>query len=411
MIASSGPQPGPLSGLRIVELSSYVAAPLCGLVLSQLGADVVRVEPLGGAPDRGRMPRSTEGTSLYWSGLNGGKRDLAVDMHSSQGRRLVADLICGHGAHDDPGGAIVISNGRRYEDLSYAALSARRPDLVHVQLDGTRDGRNAVDYLVQASTGFAALTGPAGSRVPTNTVVPSWDIAAGLYLATGLLAAVHERRNTGRGQQVELALEDVAYAAAGAMGYLAEAQLQGIDRTPAGNEVFGTFGRDFVSGDGVRFMMVVLTTQQWRRLVDVTGLGDVFQAIETALDADLSEESERYQHRGVIAGLLTSWVVQRTWKETSAALTPTGVLLEPYRTFNDLVADDAAVLRQHSLFAEVDQPGAGRYLAPGSPLVMGGRFAAPRSAPELGDHTDAILADVGILPDRIEELRDAGLVA
>lgn len=405
------PGRGPLAGLRVVELTSYVATPLCGLVLSQLGADVVRVEPIGGAPDRSRMPRSDTGTSLYWAGLNGGKRDIAVDLRSQEGRDVVADLICRDGRDQDPGGAIVISNNARYRDLAYEALSARRPDLVHVLLSGTRDGRNAVDYLVQASTGFASLTGPVGSSIPTNSVVPSWDIAAGLYLATGLLAAVHERERTGLGQQVQLALEDVAYAAAGAVGYLAESQVRGIDRGPGGNEVYGTFGRDFVTADGTRVMVVVLTIGHWRRLLEVTGLTDAVLAVEKAIHADLDDEVERYRHRGVIGGLLMSWFQRHSSDEVATMLTPTGVLVAPYRTFNDLADNDAAVLRSNALFAEIDQPGVGRYLAPGSPLVMGGRQVGPETAPALGDDTDAILTGLGLDADRVGALRSAGHVA
>ena len=402
---------GPLRGLRVVELTSYVATPLCGLVLRQLGADVIRVEPIGGAPDRTRMPRGRGGASLYWAGLNGGKRDIAVDLRRQEGRDLVADLICGSGPEADPGGAVVISNNTRCEDLNYENLQMRRADLVHVLLTGTRDGRNAVDYLVQASTGFAALAGPSTAAAPVNSVVPAWDIAAGLYLATGLLAAVHERRETGSGQQVEVALEDVAFVAGGAIGYLAEAQLYGIYRGPSGNDVYGTFGRDFLLEDGKRFMLVVLTLGHWRRLLQATGLTDAIQAVEKAVQANLDEESERYRYRAVISGLLDSWFEHRTWEEIEQILAPTGVLMAPYRTFNDLAADDAAVLRANPLFEEIEQPGAGRYLAPGSPLVMGRRQVSPAPAPEIGADTDEVLAGIGIDPSRIARLREEGCVA
>src|SRR5918994_773759 len=117
----------PLADLRIVELSSYVATPLSGLVLAQLGAEVIRVEPLGGGADRTRRPLAESGTSLYWSGLNNDKRAVAVNFGTAEGRRLVADLIVSGG---DRGG-IVISNSERYDDLTFATLSERRSDLIH----------------------------------------------------------------------------------------------------------------------------------------------------------------------------------------------------------------------------------------------------------------------------------------
>ncbi len=157
--------PALLAGLRVVELSAYVATPLCGLTLAQLGADVVRVEPLGGAADRTRWPLADSGTSLYWSGLNKGKRAVAVDLESEADRRRVADLIV------DGGPCVVVTNTERHADLGYAALSERRPDLIHVLLTGRADGGAAVDYTVQAATGFPLLTGTGPE--PVNHVVPA----------------------------------------------------------------------------------------------------------------------------------------------------------------------------------------------------------------------------------------------
>jgi 2-methylfumaryl-CoA isomerase len=402
---------GPLADLRIVEISSYVATPLCGLVLRQLGADVIRVEPIGGAPDRGRFPRAPQGTSLYWSGLNAGKRDVGIDMTNPQGRALVADLICGTSQESDPGGAIVVTNTEQYAELSYDALRERRPDLVHVVLSGTRKGASAIDYTVQAATGFPAMTGPRDYVVPTNSVVPAWDISAGLYLATGLLAAVHERGRTGRGQQIRLALEDVALATAGTLGYLAEAQLSGTSRGPAGNEVYGTFGRDFVTADGVRFMLVLLTTAHWRRFLATTGLADAVQAFESTLGADFSDEAERYRYRRVIAPLVEDWCAGQPWEQVQKIMAEARALSAPYRTFGDIVADNGAEIRENPLFSEVEQPGAGAYLAPGSPLVMGGRQATAAPAPAVGQHTDEVLGALGHNADFTAQLRAAGCIA
>src|SRR3954453_13853824 len=202
---------GPLTGLRVVEVSSFVATPLCGLTLAQLGADVIRVEPLGGAPDRTRWPLSDNGTSLYWNGLNPGKRAVEVDLSNPDGRRLGAPLVVSGG----PAGGILVTNSDRYPELTYDALRLIRSDIVHVTLSGTHDGGIAVDYTVQAGTGFPVVTGPADHAAPVNNVVPAWDFAAGLYLATGLLAAELRRRTTGIGSEVRVALEDVALAGAG----------------------------------------------------------------------------------------------------------------------------------------------------------------------------------------------------
>jgi 2-methylfumaryl-CoA isomerase len=394
---------GPLAGLRVVELSSYVATPLSGLTLAQLGADVVRVEPLGGGPDRTRWPLAPSGTSLYWSGLNRGKRAVEVDLADAEGRRLVADLVV-------DGGGILVSNTERWDDLGFEALRRRRADLVHVQLTGRRDGGTAVDYTVQAGTGFPLVTGPEGHAAPVNHVLPAWDVAAGLYLATGLLAADRRRTATGEAQQVRVALEDVALSVAGTLGYLAEAQLGG-DRQREGNDVYGTFGTDLTTRDGVRFMLVALTPRQWSGLLEVTGLGAVVAELARALDADFDTEGDRYRHRTALFGLLGAWAGRHTWAEVAAALGRTRVLWERYRSFADLAADDAEVLRVNPLFTTVDQPGVGPYLAPGSPVVVDGAPAASGTAPAVGEHTLEVLAgDLGIASDELERLVARGVV-
>ncbi|MEV0598408.1 CoA transferase [Streptomyces sp. NPDC050315] len=386
----------PLRGMRIIEISSYVATPLSGLTLAQLGADVIRIEPVGGAPDRTRLPLADSGTSLYWSGLNKGKRAIEVDLRSERGRRLVADLIVGGGRR----GGIVISNSERDPDLTYETLRARRPDLIHVLLTGRRDGGTAVDYTVQAATGFPLVTGPEDAARPVNHLLPAWDIAAGLYLTTGLLAAERHRLLTGEGQQVRVALEDVALATAGNLGYLAEAQLSSTPRERIGNYVYGTFGRDFTTADGERLMIVTLTPRHWRDLLTATGLTETVSALASALGADFDDERERYRHRTLLGDLLASWFETRAFSEAEAALRTTRVLWSTYRSFSDLAADGARLLRENPLMAEVRQPGVGAYWAPGSPVVMAGEQSLPKASPGVGEHTDEVLrTELGLLPD------------
>src|SRR5690242_5231545 len=125
----------PLAGLRVIELSSFVASPLGGMTLAQLGADVIRVDQIGGGPDIDRWPLAPSGRSLYWAGLNKGKRSLTADLRSAEGRALVARLAAEAG--------VVLTNAPPRDGLTYEALRELRPDLIHVQLLGTRDGGNA----------------------------------------------------------------------------------------------------------------------------------------------------------------------------------------------------------------------------------------------------------------------------
>ncbi|MCH5675631.1 CoA transferase [Streptomyces gilvus] len=397
----------PLRRLRIIEISSYVASPLSGMTLAQLGAEVIRIEPMGGAADRTRWPLAESGTSLYWSGLNKGKRAVQVDLSSEEGRRLVGDLVVSGGRR----GGIVLSNAGHLRDLTFEALRVRRPDVIHVLLDGHRNGVPAVDYTVQAATGFPLLTGPDGAVEPVNSPVPAWDVAAGLYLAIGLLAAERHRLLTGEGQQVRVALEDVALATAGNLGYLAEAQLGVEPRERSGNDVYGSFGRDFATVDEGRLMVVALTARHWRELLAVTGLTDVVGALAAALGVDFADESERYRQRRVLGDLLAGWFGARTLAEAEAALATTRVLWSTYRSFADLVADDARLLRENPLMAEVEQPGIGRHWAPGSPLLMDGDQSLPLPSPLVGQHTDDVLgAELGLSADDLAVLKKNGVI-
>ncbi|WP_461175317.1 CoA transferase (plasmid) [Arthrobacter sp. Z1-9] len=382
-----------------------MASPLCGLTLQQLGADVIRVEPLGGAPDRSRWPVTQDGLSLYWNGLNPGKQAIEIDFSSVEGRSLVADLAADAG--------ILLTNTERWPELTHAALSQRRPDMISVLLTGTTDGGSAVDYTVQAATGFSLITGPAEHASPINNPLPAWDLTAGLYLAIGLMAAERRRSHSGMGSEVRVALEDVGLSAAGHLGYLADAMLNpGSGRRADGNYIYGGFGRDFTSKDGARFMLVTLTSRQWSDLRKVMGLGAVFDGLGEALKADFWDEGDRFRHREVLAGLVSEWFGRHTASEVQSTLASTRILWSAYKSFDEMVADDGAMLRSHPMFATVEQPGIGAVLAPGSPVSIDRERGAPAPAPRVGEHTREVLREYLDLDSaKIDDLFERGVVS
>ena len=247
----------PLSGLRVIEVSSFVAAPLGGMTLAQLGAEVIRIDPLGGAPDTTRWPLAPGGGSLYWAGLNKGKRSVTLDLRSPEGQRAVADLVASSG----PDGGIVLTNAG-YPWLSCEALRHARPDLIHLRITGWHDGSPAVDYTVNAGLGFPLTTGDEATAGPVNHVLPAWDAACGLYAAIGILAAERHRRRTGAGREITLPLADVALAVTGHLGFLAEGRLAGAGRPRIGNHLYGGFARDFRTGSGDSVLVVTLTARR-----------------------------------------------------------------------------------------------------------------------------------------------------
>jgi 2-methylfumaryl-CoA isomerase len=372
-----------LAGLRVVEVSSFVAAPLGGMTLAQLGAEVIRVDPVGGGPDIGRWPLARSGASLYWAGLNKGKRSVTADFGSRQGRRLVTELVTEAGE----GRGILLTNTGGPGFLQDEVLRACRPDLIHLRILGRRDGGSAVDYTVNAATGFPFVTGPPGYEGPVNHVLPAWDMACGLYAALGIAAAERRRAHTGEGCLMRVALADVALAMAGNLGFLAEAQAGGA-RERIGNHLYGGFARDFTCRDGDRVMVVALTSRHWRDLLTVTGTSAPVSALEAGLGADFTRDADRYTYREALAALVAPWFASHAVDEVSAALAGTSVLWDRYRSFAGLVPG----LRDDPLMSEIDQPGVGRHLAPGSPLAVDGRTAPAVPAPLLGEHTGEILA-------------------
>jgi 2-methylfumaryl-CoA isomerase len=376
----------PLSGLRIIEVSSFVAAPLGGMTLAQLGAEVIRIDPNGGAPDTTRWPVAPGGKSLYWAGLNKGKRSVTLDLRSPAGQRTVRDLIAGSG----PDGGIVLTNAG-YPWLSYDALKDGRPDLIHLHITGRHDGRPAVDYTVNAGIGFPLTTGDEAVAGPVNHVLPAWDVACGLYAAVGILAAERHRRRTGEGRAVTLSLADVALAVTGYLGFLAEGQLS-AGRPRIGNHLYGGFARDFRTGSGDSVMVVTLTARHYADLARVTGRAVALAAVEQALGADFTSDGDRYAHREVIAALFAHWFAGHTTAEVTAALAGTSVLWDRYRTFAELAADPETLA--NPLVSLIDQPGIGRILATGTPLAQPGTEGAPAPAPVLGADTDAVLAEL-----------------
>jgi 2-methylfumaryl-CoA isomerase len=375
----------PLAGLRIIEVSSFVAAPLGGMTLAQLGAEVIRVDPLGGAPDTTRWPLAPDGASLYWAGLNKGKRSVVLDLRSPDGQQAVADLVASSG----PDGGIVLTNAG-YPWLSYEALRNVRPDLIHLRVTGKHDGAPAVDYTVNAAAGFPLATGDEATAGPVNHVLPAWDVACGLYAATGLLAAERHRRRTGAGRAITLALADVALAVTGHLGFLAEGELSG-SRPRIGNHLYGGFARDFRTKSGDSVMVVTLTARHYADLARVTGRTGALAAVERALGADFTQDGDRYAQREVIAALIAPWFAEHTTGEVTEALRSTSVLWERYRTFAELAAAPETIA--NPMVGRIDQPGIGRILATGTPLAQPGTPQAPAPAPVLGADTDAVLGE------------------
>lgn len=398
---------GILAGLRVVEVSAFVAAPLGGMSLAQMGADVIRIDPPSGGLDYRRWPVTADNTSLFWAGLNKSKKSVAIDISQAEGRELAQALITAPG--EDAG--ILLTNFPPRGWLDYASLKARRSDLIQLTIQGDHKGGSAVDYTVNPRMGIPYLTGPMSSDAPVNHVLPAWDLCTGHMAATGLLAAERHRRKSGSGQHIKLALEDVALASMAHLGFIAEAQL-GQQRPRYGNDLFGAFGRDFVTGDGHRIMVVGLTQRQWNGLCEATEISSQIEMLGLQLGRDLGTEGERFKAREDIAAMISPWIAARTLADVAAIFNAHSVCWSPYQTIQQLVDKDPACSVANPMFESIEQAGVGNVLSPAIPLDFESGRQSAQPAPRLGADTEEVLiAVLGLGSAQIGKLADSGLIA
>jgi len=399
-----------LSNLRIVEGTSFIASPLCGMYLAQMGAEVIRFDSIGGGPDYRRWPVSKEGKSFYWEGLNKGKKSIAIDLSRPAGRELAVALATAPGKK----GGLFLTNYPADGFLAYKKLAQLRADLVLVRVMGRVDGGPALDYTVNSAIGIPYMTGPSElGDMPVNHVLPAWDLLTGAYAAFTLIAAERYRSETGIGQEICVPLSDIAISTMANLGQVAEVLAGGADRQRYGNDVFGAFGSDFVTADGKRLMVIALTPRQWKGLVDVLGLADEIAIIERKHGVSFAlDEGVRFNHRDELGPLVAREVAKRNSSELAAAFDSNGVCWGPYQHLSEAVHDEQLV-RGNPIFTKTLNPSGYTYPVPGAAATLSFEARRPPSrAPFLGEHTDEVLAEVlGLGSPAIGRLHDAGLVA
>jgi 2-methylfumaryl-CoA isomerase len=400
-----------LAGMRVVEAAAFIAGPSCGLHLAQMGAEVIRIDQIGGGPDFGRWPRAPGGgASLYWEGLNKAKKSVALDLSSPEGRELAARIATAPG--DNAG--LFVTNFPADGFLSYERLRNRRPDLICVRVMGWPDGRPAVDYTVNCAVGVPLMTGSDTDPAPVNHVLPAWDLLAGAYAAFAVMAAERARRASGEGREVRVPLSDLAIASLGHLGQIGEVATTGRDRARMGNDLYGAFGRDFLTADGRRLMVVAITPRQWSGLVVVLGLKERVAVLEAELGVSFArDEGARFEHRDRLSPLVENAIGDRAFAELTAAFEAQGVTWGPYQSLKQAVDGDPYFSASNPLLAEIDHPSGQRYLTPGPAATLpASERRVPVAAPPLGRDTDQVLSEVlGLTGGEIAGLHDRGVVA
>jgi crotonobetainyl-CoA:carnitine CoA-transferase CaiB-like acyl-CoA transferase len=381
----SDPSPGPLAGLRVLDLSRVLAGPLCTMVLGDLGADVIKVERPGTGDDtRAWGPPWAQGPAgreaAYYLCVNRNKRSVAADLKTAAGQALIrrlartADVVVENFA---PG--TLERAGLGYDDLS-----AENPGLVFCSItgygsDGPEAGRPGYDFAVQARAGWMAITGQADGA-PTKVGVAVVDVLTGQNAAVAVLAALRERERNGRGQRVEVALFDAALAglvnvAQGALVTAAEPRRWGnAHPTIVPYQPFDAADRPFAVAVG--------NDAQWQRLCEAIGAADLLA------DERFATNPGRVEHRGELVARLSERFAAGTAGEWLAAMEAAGVPCAPVQTVGEALAD--RVLTERGGVWEMEGATYGKVRTVPSPLRFSRTPAAQRRpAPALGEHTDA----------------------
>jgi len=390
----------PLAGIRVLEFSHTVMGPTAGLVFAELGADVIKVEP---APN-GDHTRGLGGFGAgFFAAFNRNKRSLAVDLKTPEGVGLVRRLI----ARCD----VVVENNRPgvLERLGLAAaeLRAANPRLVWCAISGFgQDGpyrdKPAYDMIVQALAGGMSLTGEPGGA-PVRAGIPIGDIAAGLYAAIAILAALNRRNATGQGETIDISMLDcqaamLTYQAAYFLhaGQVPARQGSGHDSIP--------IYRSFTGGDGKDFVVCAITETNWQALCRV------LDRPALAEDSRFVTNRERYQNRTELWALLEQAFKARPAAAWVALLEQESIPVAVVNTLDQVVADPQ--IQHRHMVTGLAAPDGRQAQVMGNPIALAGTPApAPRFPPRLGENTAEVLRDVlGLKPGEIDALVRKGVV-
>jgi len=394
----------PLTGVRVVELTHMVMGPTCGMILADLGAEVIKVEPVAGDSTR-RLIGSGAG---FFPMFNRNKKSLAVDIRDPRGREIALKLVATADVFSEnfKGGTMAKLG------FDYAALSKLNPRLVFVSLKGFLPGpyehRTALDEVVQMMGGLAHMTGPEGRPLRAGSSVN--DIMGGMFGAIGALAALRERDATGRGQEVQSALfeNNVLLVAQHMMQYA----VTGKPAAPMPSRISAWGIYDvFTVRNGAQIFLAVVSDTQWAIFCDAFGFGDLQG------DARLTTNNDRVRARAWLMPVLRERLAARSAEDIAAIFEshalPYAPITRPEQLFDDPHLHATGGLADVTIPA--DASGAGREVHTRTPLLPlaldGNRLPLRADPPSVGEHTDALLVELGYSAAEIAALHAAGIVA
>ena len=387
----------PLQGIRVIEFSHMVMGPTCGLILADLGADVIKVEPAKGGDNTRKLPGSGAG---FFISFNRNKRSLALDVKSPRGLAVAKKLI----ARCD----VLIENfrpgGMEAIGLGYEAVKPLNPRLIYCSLKGFLSGpyenRAALDEVVQMMGGLAYMTGPPGR--PLRAGAPVNDMMGGMFAVIGILAALRQREESGEGQQIKSSLfENTAFLVSTSMAQYA---ITGKPAAPMPARISAWAVYDvFDTADDLQIFVGVVTDTQWRIFCEMFALPDL------VADASLQTNAQRVAARERLLPRLRALFKGLTRAQAASACEKANLPFAPITRPDELFGDPQ--LNAPGAMVEVSLPGGGTTLLPALPLEFGGeRFGRRLDIPKAGEHSAEIAAEIGLDRGEIDALRRDGII-
>ena len=399
-MAGSG---GPLAGLKVIELAHIMAGPVCGLMLADMGADVIKVEKVPGGDDSRRfLPPDIEGESAAFMMMNRNKRGVAIDLKNAAGKEVLRRLL--------KSADVVTENYRSgtMEKLGfdYAALRKINSGLIYCTISGFGQtgpyaGRGGFDLIAQGMSGLMSITGEGPGRPPVKMGAPITDITAGILGAMGVAAAYAHKLKTGEGQMIDTSLFEAGIVHTYWQSAIGLAT--GIPPGPLGTaHPLNAPYQAFQTKDG--WITIGAANQKnWERFLEV------LDAPELSRDPRFKESSSRMAHVAELADLLSRIMVARSTEDWLQRLEKAGVPAGPVLNVNEMHADPHTLAR--GMVVEVDHPRLGAVKTIGLPVKFSGTPGkVARAAPLYGQHTREVLAENGYDGAEIEKLIAEGAV-
>jgi crotonobetainyl-CoA:carnitine CoA-transferase CaiB-like acyl-CoA transferase len=393
----------PLAGIKVLDCSKVLAGPLCAQYLGDLGADIVKVEPVGlGDETRGWPPFRAPGLGTVFLSANRNKRSIAIDLKSEEGRGIAQELAW-------QADVVIESFGTGVAErlgIDAATLRAKNERLIHCSISGFgRSGplKNSPGYdvILQAFSGVMALTGDEGGGYIRSPISPI-DQMTGSHAFSGILASLIERQNTGKGGTVRVSLLETAI---GLLGYnLQTFWERGVQPPKCGSshESLCPY-QAFEAADGP-IMIGVANDNLWRKFCKVAGLEAIVD------DPKFRTNADRVAHRGETLGLVQTVLAKRPVAFWNDELTKIGVPCSPINSLAQLL--DHPHTKSTGMIVEYDHPVAGRTNGIGQPILFNeDARSAGLPPPTHGQHTDEVLVEMGLSRTRVDELRHAKIIA